>query len=54
LINSSVFTLQPGDIFHDWHFGKSKKGINGTGDAGAASKPKPLIHFFPRFTETLD
>ena len=38
LINSSISTLQPGDIFHDWHYGRSQNGIGGTGDAGPAAK----------------
>ena len=37
-INSSIFTLQPGDIFHDWHYGREQNGIGGTGDAGPAAK----------------
>ena len=38
LINSSIFTLQPGDIVHDWHYGRNQNGIGGTGDAGVAAK----------------
>ena len=37
-INSSIFTLQPGDIFHDWHYGREQNGIGGTGDSGPAAK----------------
>ena len=38
LINSSIYTLEPGDIVHDWHYGRSQNGIGGTGDAGPAAK----------------
>lgn len=38
LINSSISTLQPGDIAHDWHYGRGQNGIGGTGDAGPAAK----------------
>lgn len=38
LINSSIFTLQPGDIVHDWHYGRNQNGIGGTGDSGPAAK----------------
>ncbi len=38
LINSSISTLQPGDIAHDWHYGRDRNGIGGTGDAGPAAK----------------
>ncbi len=37
-INSSIYTLQPGDIAHDWHYGRSQNGIGGTGDSGPAAK----------------
>ncbi len=38
LINSSIYTLQPGDIAHDWHYGREQNGIGGTGDSGPAAK----------------
>ncbi|MEP1032626.1 TonB-dependent receptor [Ekhidna sp.] len=38
LINSSIYTLQPGDIAHDWHYGRRGNGIGGSGDAGPAAK----------------
>ena len=38
LINSSIYTLEPGDIAHDWHYGRERNGIGGTGDAGPAAK----------------
>ncbi len=38
LINSSIYTLQPGDVVHDWHYGRGQNGIGGTGDAGPAAK----------------
>ncbi|TMM56738.1 TonB-dependent receptor [Maribacter algarum] len=37
-INSSIFTLQPGDIAHEWHYGRAQNGIGGSGDAGPAAK----------------
>ncbi|WP_036841328.1 TonB-dependent receptor [Polaribacter sp. Hel_I_88] len=37
-INSSIYTLQPGDIAHDWHYGRGQNGIGGTGDSGPAAK----------------
>ncbi|MEQ9426633.1 MAG: TonB-dependent receptor [Cyclobacteriaceae bacterium] len=38
LITSSIYDLQPGDIAHDWHYGRSQNGIGGTGDSGPAAK----------------
>ncbi len=38
LINSSIYTLEPGDIAHDWHYGRERNGIGGTGDSGPAAK----------------
>ena len=38
LINSSIYTLQPGDIAHEWHYGRQQNGIGGSGDAGPAAK----------------
>ena len=38
LINSSIYTLQPGDIAHEWHYGRERNGIGGSGDAGPAAK----------------
>ncbi|MFY0606545.1 MAG: TonB-dependent receptor [Cyclobacteriaceae bacterium] len=37
-ITSSIYDLQPGDIAHDWHYGRSQNGIGGTGDSGPAAK----------------
>ncbi|WP_040280827.1 SusC/RagA family TonB-linked outer membrane protein [Psychroserpens damuponensis] len=37
-INSSIYTLQPGDTAQDWHYGRSGNGIGGSGDAGPATK----------------
>jgi len=37
-INSSIYTLQPGDIAHEWHYGRNQNGIGGSGDAGPAAK----------------
>ena len=37
-INSSIYTLQPGDIAHEWHYGRAQNGIGGSGDAGPAAK----------------
>nr|WP_262919020.1 TonB-dependent receptor [Tunicatimonas sp. TK19036]WKN40357.1 TonB-dependent receptor [Tunicatimonas sp. TK19036] len=37
-IASSIYDLQPGDIAHDWHYGRSENGIGGTGDSGPAAK----------------
>ena len=38
LVNSSIYTLQPGDIAHEWHYGRQQNGIGGSGDAGPAAK----------------
>ena len=38
LITSSIYDLVPGDIAHEWHYGRSGNGIGGSGDAGPASK----------------
>ena len=38
LITSSIDDLVPGDIVHDWHYGREQNGIGGTGDAGPAAK----------------
>ena len=38
LINSSIYSLQPGDIAHEWHYGRGRNGIGGSGDAGPAAK----------------
>lgn len=35
---TSIYLLQPGDIVHDWHYGRNQNGIGGTGDAGVAAK----------------
>jgi TonB-dependent SusC/RagA subfamily outer membrane receptor len=37
-VNSSIYTLQPGDSAQDWHYGRSGNGIGGSGDAGPATK----------------
>ena len=37
-ITSSIFDLVPGDIAHEWHYGRSQNGIGGSGDAGPAAK----------------
>ncbi|WP_228054846.1 SusC/RagA family TonB-linked outer membrane protein [Kordia antarctica] len=37
-VNSSIYTLQPGDTAQDWHYGRSGNGIGGSGDAGPATK----------------
>jgi len=37
-INSSIYTLEPGDIAHEWHYGRNRNGIGGSGDAGPAAK----------------
>lgn len=37
-ITSSIYDLQPGDIAHEWHYGRSQNGIGGSGDAGPAAK----------------
>lgn len=38
LITSSIYDLQPGEVAHDWHYGRSQNGIGGTGDSGPAAK----------------
>ena len=38
LITSSIYDLVPGDIAHEWHYGRSQNGIGGSGDAGPAAK----------------
>ncbi len=38
LDNSSIYTLKPGDVAHDWHYGREQNGIGGTGDSGPAAK----------------
>lgn len=38
LITSSIYDLVPGDIAHEWHYGRSGNGIGGSGDAGPAAK----------------
>ncbi|MDO7173846.1 SusC/RagA family TonB-linked outer membrane protein [Mariniflexile sp. AS56] len=35
---TSIYDLQPGDIAHDWQYGRNQNGIGGTGDAGVAAK----------------
>ena len=35
---TSIYDLQPGDVVHDWQYGRNQNGIGGTGDAGVASK----------------
>lgn len=35
---TSIYDLQPGDVAHDWHYGRNQNGIGGTGDAGPAAK----------------
>jgi len=37
-ITSSIYDLVPGDIAHEWHYGRSQNGIGGSGDAGPAAK----------------
>jgi TonB-dependent starch-binding outer membrane protein SusC len=34
----SIYDLQPGDVVHDWQYGRNANGIGGTGDAGVAAK----------------
>ena len=34
----SIYLLKPGDVVHDWQYGRNQNGIGGTGDAGIASK----------------
>lgn len=38
LVTSSIQDLLPGDIAHEWHYGRSGNGIGGSGDAGPAAK----------------
>ncbi len=38
LITSSIYDLKPGDIAHEWHYGRGQNGIGGSGDAGPAAK----------------
>ena len=35
---ASINDLKPGDYVHDWHYGRNRNGIGGTGDAGPAAK----------------
>ena len=35
---TSIYDLQPGDVVHDWQYGRNQNGIGGTGDAGPAAK----------------
>ncbi|MCM4170123.1 TonB-dependent receptor [Arenibacter sp. TNZ] len=35
---TSIYDLQPGDVAHDWQYGRNQNGIGGTGDAGVAAK----------------
>ncbi|RKN77852.1 SusC/RagA family TonB-linked outer membrane protein [Ulvibacterium marinum] len=37
-ITSSINDLVPGDIAHEWHYGRAQNGIGGSGDAGPAAK----------------
>ncbi len=37
-ITSSIYGLVPGDIAHEWHYGRNQNGIGGSGDAGPAAK----------------
>jgi TonB-dependent SusC/RagA subfamily outer membrane receptor len=37
-ITSSIYDLVPGEIAHDWHYGRNQNGIGGTGDSGPAAK----------------
>ncbi|MFD0990794.1 SusC/RagA family TonB-linked outer membrane protein [Mariniflexile jejuense] len=34
----SIYNLVPGDVVHDWQYGRNQNGIGGTGDAGVAAK----------------
>ena len=34
----SIYSLQSGDLAHDWHYGRNLNGIGGTGDQGPAAK----------------
>lgn len=36
--NNSIYTLEPGEVAEDWHYGRSGNGIGGSGDAGPAAK----------------
>lgn len=38
LITSSIYDLKPGDVAHEWHYGRQQNGIGGSGDAGPAAK----------------
>ncbi len=38
LTTSSIDDLVPGDIAHEWHYGRGRNGIGGSGDAGPAAK----------------
>ncbi|WP_372752559.1 SusC/RagA family TonB-linked outer membrane protein [Mariniflexile sp.] len=35
---TSIYDLKPGDVVHDWQYGRNLNGIGGTGDAGVAAK----------------
>lgn len=35
---TSIYDLVPGDVVHDWQYGRNLNGIGGTGDAGVAAK----------------
>tara|TARA_R110002051_G_scaffold263759_2_gene323607 strand:- start:28677 stop:31880 length:3204 start_codon:yes stop_codon:yes gene_type:complete len=35
---TSIYDLQPGDVVHDWQYGRNQNGIGGTGDAGVGAK----------------
>ncbi|MDP5106288.1 MAG: TonB-dependent receptor [Polaribacter sp.] len=35
---TSIYDLQPGDVAHDWQYGRNQNGIGGSGDAGVAAK----------------
>ncbi len=35
---TSIYDLQPGDVVHDWQYGRNQNGIGGTGDAGPGAK----------------
>ena len=37
-ITSSIYDLVPGEIAHDWHYGRSQNGIGGTSNSGPAAK----------------
>ncbi len=36
--NNSIYTLEPGMTAQDWHYGRNRNGIGGSGDAGPATK----------------